>query len=726
MNTNNKQYDLIIRNANIIDVETGNIIKDTDIAILEDRIIKIGKSIAADDSVNVIDTTGKFVIPGLWDMHVHNWFYNSYHPMYLANGVTGIRDMCCHYPFTSKLKQKIKNKEILGPEIISASGIIDGPNPAWSFTDSIITEKEGRDIVNHYIKSGAEFIKVYSLLPKEAFDGISNECAKQNIPFAGHIPLCINYIYAAKAGQKSVEHLDGVVEYCISTYRDNKDFYINLANFDDNKFNEIMQVTKEKNVWHCPTMAINRYYPLKLDDVSFKDERFKYLNQSSLQQWFSSPDWKQKENKGVEGVKKFCDMLKEIVGRFNANGIKFIGGTDLGNPFTIAGFTLHDELEIFVECGFSPLQSLQTVTLNPAIFLDRMVDFGTVSENKIANLVILNKNPLENIKNTTSIDAVVQRGDLYNRTELDNLLQEVEDFFKRKSLNEILFEQIQDGKFEEILNDCQSGLVMTNRPKLEQLDTELVNLTGKLIESNSFEYAEKIALLNVDLHKDNAMALCKLGEYFLINNKQNEMEAVLKIAFDISDKNIGDLNTILWTMIKSKNYNLVKEYALKSLEIYPFVNNFKFFLAHSMLLSGDVEKAKEFYLTYKESLIRGNDLKEIKEIGIENSDLDKMIVFFYDQNGYESADLSNAELEMFCGEYRCEEDGLERKVYLKDGFLYYWRNEKSESKIFPISKNEFKWAGSKSETILKFDIKEDSKNISFMENGVCTSFFGSK
>jgi len=640
MNTTSKQYDLIIKNSNIIDVETGKIINNTDIAILKDRIIKIGKSIVVDDSVKTIDATGKFVIPGLWDMHVHAMGSTNIIPrLFLANGITGIRNMWGEHPFMDNLKQRIKDNEIFGPEIVNPDGIIDGPAPIWSMSDSIITEKEGREIVREQIKNGADFIKIYNLLSKEAFIGIADECSKQAIPFAGHVPWSITYPDAVNAGIKSIEHLDGVIAYCIRMEECDEKilqnltkyievFFKNLDKFDEKRLAEIIKLTKVKNVWHCSTMTVWKYRLLFEDDMLSLNNRLKYVNSYTRNNFLDTKSSLEHDT-NAENRRKGYQLRKNIIKQFNLNNIRFLAGTDLGNPFVVAGFSLHDELSNFVECGFTPLQSLQTATLNPAIFLDRLADFGTVSENKIANLVILDKNPLESINNSTSVNAVIQRGEFYCREKLDNLLLDVKEFTQREPLCEILFKKIQDGRLDDILSCCQIQKVWTDRPEIEQLDSELADLTEKLIKNNDYESAEKIAVLNVHLHLNSARALCKLAECYLKDHNQNEIDEVLKTAYNKSIKPSWELNEIFWLMLKNRSYKLVKEYALKTLEIFPFINNFKFHYAHALLLTGEFEKAKEIYLTYKESLIRENDLKILKEIGIENADLDKMIELVY-------------------------------------------------------------------------------------------------
>src|SRR5262249_42865203 len=158
----------------------------------------------------VINASGKYLIPGLWDVHVH-WYMKDYLPLFIANGVTGVRQMW-GFPFHQEWRKQIQSGALLAPRMIIASPIIDGPNAVWQGSVSVATAEEARQAVRTSKEQGADFIKVYSRLTKDAFFAIAEETKKLGIPFAGHVPVQISALEASEAGQRSIEHLTGILE----------------------------------------------------------------------------------------------------------------------------------------------------------------------------------------------------------------------------------------------------------------------------------------------------------------------------------------------------------------------------------------------------------------------------------------------------------------------------------------------------------------------------------
>ncbi|MGH9913929.1 MAG: amidohydrolase family protein, partial [Pyrinomonadaceae bacterium] len=181
------------------------------VVITGGRISEIGKTgkVRLPKDAQVVDATGKFLIPGLWDMHAH-WSQKEYLPLFTANGVTGTRIMW-GFPYHHAWRKQIESGTLLGPRMNIASPIIDGPNPIWRGSTAVSNETEGREAVVKSKKDGADFIKVYSLLPRDAYFAIADEAKKQGIPFAGHVPESVSAGETSDAGQKSIEHLTGII-----------------------------------------------------------------------------------------------------------------------------------------------------------------------------------------------------------------------------------------------------------------------------------------------------------------------------------------------------------------------------------------------------------------------------------------------------------------------------------------------------------------------------------
>lgn len=438
------KHDLIIKNANVIDVKSGTIHPSMDIVINADSITRITRhQDQTYHAVQIIDGTNQYLLPGLCDMHAHTWWgYKDFFPLLIANGVTGIREMAGNISEVKRIRKKIRNGTIVGPEIISAGAIIDGKPAAWPGSDEADTPEKGREFVRKQKKEGADFIKVYSLLEKNVYLAIADECKKQGISFSGHIPIKVTLEEAVAAGQQSVEHFDGIMEFMSSektyfynvirgnikdtTLRKSQNFLVQT--FDKTKLDDLISLLSNNDVWIVPTWVPTRYI-LHFNDPDFlNDGRVDYMPE------YVTGNWDPKRDRRYNTI---TDADYKPIGEWNRarlaitkpmldGGVKFLAGTDYPNPYCFPGFSLHDELQIFVEeAGLTPLEALQTATINPAIFLKMETKLGSVEEGKLANLILLSANPLENINNTRQIEGVVLRGKYHDGSTLRKRLEEI-------------------------------------------------------------------------------------------------------------------------------------------------------------------------------------------------------------------------------------------------------------------------------------------------------------
>src|SRR5262245_48051889 len=205
---------LVITNVTIIDVNGAPAASDMTVVITGDRITDVGltKNLPTPKDAQVVSGAGKYLIPGLWDMHVH-WYLREYLPLFLANGVTGIRLMW-GMPMHHQWRRDQQGGTLLGPRMVIASPIVDGPNPICHGSAPVTTEVQAREAVNKARQDGADFIKIYTRLTRDAFFAIADETRKVGIPFAGHIPQSVTVAEASDAGQKSIEHLTGILMAC--------------------------------------------------------------------------------------------------------------------------------------------------------------------------------------------------------------------------------------------------------------------------------------------------------------------------------------------------------------------------------------------------------------------------------------------------------------------------------------------------------------------------------
>lgn len=446
--------DLIIKNISVIDVLDGTIDNSMDIVIIQDRITEIIPHRESNTYLanEIIDGKDKFIIPGLWDMHTHTWWaYKEFFPLLMANGITGIREMWGEPTEVKQIRNKIDSGLVIGPDIISSGAIIDGDPPLWKGSDIADSPEKARALVRNQKAQGADFIKVYSYLERDVYFAIADECRKEGIPFSGHIPFKISLEEAIHAGQGTLDHFFGVLDFCSTEKEflttamraaDKNDSLFGARKFstfltrmqfenktyDPSQLSNLMSLLAKSNSWVCPTMiategSIDRSTP----DFKPKDI-INYMPDFAVEGWVprnDSASIKSRErNRKIES--DWYNQTTSLFKPLKDGGVKFLAGTDYPNPNCYPGFSLHDELQSFVEkAAFTPLEALQTATINPALFLKIDKELGTVEMGKKANLLILNANPIENINNTRQIDGVILRGRFYKSTVLNDALEQI-------------------------------------------------------------------------------------------------------------------------------------------------------------------------------------------------------------------------------------------------------------------------------------------------------------
>jgi hypothetical protein len=448
-----------ITHVAVIDTVTGKEAREQTVVITDDRISEVGesKSIKPPLGANLVDGTGKYLIPGLWDMHVHALFaerLDSMFPMFVANGVLGVRDMGTSMPLPEieQLRKDTRSGSRLGPLIVAAGPILDGlPKPHRPNFLAITTPAEGREAVDKLSVGGADLIKIYSFLSRDTFLAIAAEANKQKIPFGGHVPFSVSALEASDAGQKSMEHLYGVVLSCSSREDELRTEMlksgVNLpgserirleideatASYDRRKATKVFEHLAKNRTWQVPTLDVVVPYAYSFDARVTTDPRLKYIPASVQQRWSEEA---KSSTDGATKAKTF-EQRSQIVGAMQRAGVPLLAGTDAAwyQPYTYAGFSLHDELVLLVRAGLTPAEALQSATINPARFLGMEKDLGTIEEGKVANLVLLDADPLADIHNTTKILEVFLAGKEFPRPALDQMLKEAEATAKSAVVN---------------------------------------------------------------------------------------------------------------------------------------------------------------------------------------------------------------------------------------------------------------------------------------------------
>ncbi|WP_414937378.1 amidohydrolase family protein [Amycolatopsis sp. cmx-11-51] len=424
---------------------------DVSVVLVGDRIAWVGGSeqLPETGAARVIDGRGKYLIPGLWDMHTHGADLEEIvPPLHLAHGVTGAREMW-GYAENRVSRDKIERGELLGPRLVLGSGIVDGPVTLLGPpVIQVSTEAEARAAVRAEAAAGAEFVKVYSYLGPEALRAVADEVRDQGLRFSGHWPYKVSHFEASDLGQHSFEHFFGVSIHC-STRRDEILARLRAMPYDPAAPRAFFTVARQlefesvstysphaawsyfnrlrrDGTWHSPTLTINRVVTQPAETHK-QDPRLKYVPADIRESWAVGIErFAPKTPSEIALQERYYQETLRLVGVAHYAGVGIIGGTDCLNPYTFPGSGLHEELAFLVEAGLSPVQALKTVTGDAAKFLGRERTSGTVAVGKEADLVLLDANPAADIRNVAKIDLVITRGRVLDKTARRRMLDAVE------------------------------------------------------------------------------------------------------------------------------------------------------------------------------------------------------------------------------------------------------------------------------------------------------------
>jgi len=407
-------------------------------------------------SLRLIDAQGKFVIPGLWDMHMHFRDAGRDLKMDVANGVLGLRDMGDVAKEVFPLRDAIAQGKQTGPKIVACGPIVDGPD-SWSnpkFTVSVKSADEARAVVHSLKEQRADCVKVYDGISRDSYFAIIDEAKKLGVPVVGHLPSAIGVREASQAGQRSLEHgaalaggstaeaayiqrrLDPSTlqealrtkNFTLIPAKIASDETMMLDHFSQKVADETYSLLAQNGTFVTPTLVTQRALTFPDDLVKEDDSRMQYVSSEELNWWkpengmltkYRTPEY-------ISIRKREYDLLLTEVHRAQTIGVHLLAGTDITIPFTYPGFSLHDELALFVKAGLTPSQALETATTNPALLLGLSKEWGHISPGFGANFVLLNADPLMDIANTKNIHAVVLSGEFLDRTHLDTMLREAE------------------------------------------------------------------------------------------------------------------------------------------------------------------------------------------------------------------------------------------------------------------------------------------------------------
>jgi hypothetical protein len=455
------QYFIAITHVTVIDGTSSPSQPDSTVLIKDSRILSIGPSSSTQIPRNakIVDATGKFLIPGLADMHVHllgagepSGSREFILPLLVANGITTVRDMGGDVTLLKQLREEINSGKRPGPQIFLTGPYLDGNPPYFQPSIVVQTPAQAANAVQQLHSQGVDFIKVQSRLQPDPYFAIAHESQKLGLRFVGHVPDSITAAQASDAGQSSIEHLTGVLlgsssleeqlrnrkmvippagETARQIYAGDQAWTLDLLHsYSQRNAAQLFQKFASNHTWQVPTLPLlmDLVYLNHPHDPQLRD-RSKYLPGNVAAIWGPVLEKNSKSDAQDFVIRaQLAERSLAIVKEMSAAGVNIMAGSDSSAPNIFPGFSLHDDLAYMVQAGLTPLQALQTATTKPAEFLQRSAQQGSIAAGRRADLVLLNGNPLDDIHNTQKIEAVILNGKLLDRAALDSLLGNVQRY----------------------------------------------------------------------------------------------------------------------------------------------------------------------------------------------------------------------------------------------------------------------------------------------------------
>ena len=460
---------LVLRNVTLIDGTGAAAQPGVTVVITGNRITDVGGNVRIPPQAQVVDATGKFVIPGLWDMHIHIHRWDEL-VILLANGVTGVRLMA-GLPEYFRMQQEIESGNVLGPRMAIASRNIDGlipnqppaPTPGdtageteeWRAVEAaesipraiqVTNQPQARAAMAQAKASGVEFVKIHNGLTREAYFAIAEEAKEQGLYLTGHVQAGISVAEHVDSGMRSIEHFGGMLEGCSSREDELLKASLDALSLPRAQRAESTLKTRRMAVEtfsaeECAALAAHLVRanawlnPTFMPGGGIKAERArgaalaKYVPAGLRATWQRRADAAPEPPSPSPEQQALAALVdanrRAVVGIMRGAGVGFLAGTDTGRPWRFSGFSMHDALAELNNAGLTPMEALQAATSNPASLLGKQKEFGTVQAGMLADLVVLDANPLQQIANTRRINAVVVNGRLLDRNTLDQMLAQL-------------------------------------------------------------------------------------------------------------------------------------------------------------------------------------------------------------------------------------------------------------------------------------------------------------
>jgi len=449
--------DFLIQNVGVVDVEGGVLLENQDVVVRNGVVYSVDSAEPDNvrDSLIPVDGTGKYLIPGLWDMHTHSTKLSPQyqHPLFIANGITGVREMwgCMSEPDSffaciedrQRWNDALRDHSGLSPRYIGQSSFqINGGNEVPGGFPEFFKARdaeEARLLVNYYADAGADILKTYTDLSPEAYHGLVDEARTRGLSVVGHRPIRVSLEDVLAAGQRSVEHPRLFLFECYAGAAEFRALADPVSAYDpvlrerlvdehdEERCQTLMDAMADSDTWWTPTLQVLRMGVFAGDQAYRADPRLRYIPYVFKKlMWAPDADGKAADVAGRAGRNVYADMYRLAlahVGQAQTSGVRILAGTDAFDTYVFPGFSLHDELVELVAAGLSPAEALRAATISAAIFSGVQDQFGSIEVGKTADLVMLDANPLLDISNTQRINGLFFNGRFFDRSSLDRLLE---------------------------------------------------------------------------------------------------------------------------------------------------------------------------------------------------------------------------------------------------------------------------------------------------------------
>jgi imidazolonepropionase-like amidohydrolase len=424
------QQPLAFTHVTVIDGAHSTARRDHTVIIRGNRIVAVAPSraVRVPAGAHVVNGRGKFLIPGLWDMHVHTAIIGGREllSLYVANGVTGVRDMGGDWATLSAWRDEIADGRLVGPRIIASGPYLEGgdvPIPHLLTR----TPDEGRAGVDSLVRLGVNFVKVHSQLTRDTYFAIARRARERGIAFAGHVPRVVGSADASDSGQRSIEHLLAIPAPCTPAeslaLRPRFTIQSALGRCSSQDLGPLYARFVRNNTWVTPTF-VAQYEIASWPERALPGDSLAHYLPDTLRRYvagiFPMPD---SIPPGADSVGRamFAKRLAQVAAMRRA-GVGILTGTDAPLRNSPPGFGLHEEFVLLARGGLSPLEIISAATLEPARYLGMVDSLGTIAPGRLADLVLLDANPLRDIRNTRRIAAVVANGRLYDAADRETIL----------------------------------------------------------------------------------------------------------------------------------------------------------------------------------------------------------------------------------------------------------------------------------------------------------------